>query len=71
MVVNWLPRRALDCARELATSTNTRTGAIAFSAPTNSVPKIEIHVACGTSSARIRPTARPITMRSTRLVLLY
>lgn len=58
-------------ASALATMTKTRTGAMAFNAPTNRLPNSSIHAACGTASARTAPTIRPMTMRRIRLVLLY
>ena len=58
-------------ASDEITSTNTRTGAIAFSAPTNRSPNSEMTGMSGIRSPRTTPIARPITIRRIRLVSLY
>ena len=70
-VRNRLPMPSVACDSELITSTKTRIGAIAFSAPTKTVPKMEITVACGTASARIIPITKPTTIRRIRLVSFH
>jgi len=54
-----------------ATSVTTRTGAMAFSALTNTTPRIPMPFQCGTVSPRNAPIVRPMSMRSTRLILLH
>ena len=61
----------VPCASALATMTNTSTGAMPLSAPTNRLPSSRNHVAPGQTSARITPTTRPIAMRKIRLTPLY
>ena len=74
-VPNFLPIFSLDCASALMMSMNTSSGAMAFRAPTNRVPKMPmpgaVSAALGMSRARATPMTMPITMRSTRLTLLY
>ena len=74
-VPNCLPIFSLDCASALMIRINTSRGAIALSAPTNSVPRIPIpgavSAALGITSASTAPMTIPITIRSTRLTLLY
>ena len=66
-------RSSLDepCASALATITNTSTGAMPFSAPTNRLPSSPTQAAPGTTSANTEPAAKPIRMRRIRLVWLY
>ena len=66
-------RSSLDepCASALATMTNTSTGAMPFSAPTNRLPSSPTQPAPGATSASTEPAARPIRMRRIRLVWLY
>lgn len=61
----------LALAREDATRTNTRTGAIPLSAPTNISPNMEIHSCDGTRNPRIAPMIRPIKILRTRLILVH
>ena len=54
------------------TRKNTRIGAIALSAPTNSAPNIVIPLTCsGTVSARAIPIIRPTNILFTRLRLFH
>ena len=66
-------RSSLDApwASALATSTNTRIGAMAFRALTNKVPNSPIHVMCGMIRARMVPAIRPTMMRMISSVPLY
>ena len=59
------------CASALATMTNTSTGAMPFSAPTNRLPNSCTHAAPGNSTASTAPTTRPSAMRRIRLTELY
>ena len=61
----------LPCASALATITNTSTGAMPFSAPTNRLPSSPTQPAPGTASASTAPMTRPATMRRMRLTSLY
>ena len=61
----------LPCASALATMTNTSTGAMPFSAPTNRLPSSPTQPAPGTASASTAPMTRPTTMRRMRLTSLY
>ena len=58
----------LEFASDDATSMNTRIGAMAFKAPTNSSPSIPIHDACGTRKPRIAPMTRQIRIRRMRFM---
>ena len=58
----------LELASDDATSTNTRIGAMAFNAPTNSSPGTPIHVAFGARKPSIAPMTRPIRIRKIRLM---
>jgi len=49
-----------DWQSELITKKNTKRGAIAFKAPTNTSPNREINVALGTVSPKTMPTIRQI-----------
>ena len=73
-VPNCLPIFSLDWASALMMSTNTSSGAIALSAPTNSLPRMPmpgaVTAALGISRASAVPMTMPMTMRSTRLTLL-
>ena len=51
--------------------TKTSTGAMPFRAPTNRLPKMLIQPASGTKSASTVPSARPMRIRTIRLVSLY
>ena len=53
----------------LVISTNTKTGAIALSAPAKSVPNTPIKVALGTSNAKMIPIPRPIATRAINGIL--
>ena len=74
-VPNFLPIFSLDCASALMMRMNTSSGAMAFRAPTNRVPRMPmpgaVSAALGMSRASATPMTMPITMRSTRLTLLY
>ena len=74
-VPNCLPSLSLDCASALMIRINTSRGAIAFKAPTNRLPRMPmpgaVSAALGISRARAAPMTMPITIRSTRLTLLY
>ena len=74
-VPNCLPSFSLDWARALMMRTKTSSGAIAFRAPTNRVPRMPmpgaVTAALGISRASAAPMTMPMTMRSTRLTLLY
>ena len=59
------------CASAPATSTKTRIGAMALSAPTKRLPNSAIQEACGKTRPRIAPMTRPIAMRRMRLIELY
>jgi hypothetical protein len=65
-----LPNLLLALAIEAITNTATNTGAIAFNALTNRVPRIPMAVAEGTNNPKTAPATRPITMRSTKLVFV-
>ena len=58
------------CARALATITNTSTGAMPFSAPTNRLPSSPTQPAPGATRASTAPMIRPIRMRTIRLMPL-
>ena len=59
-VLNLEPIPFLAFAIELITSTATKTGAIAFNAPTNTLPRTEMKLACGKASANTTPINKPI-----------
>lgn len=65
------PNLLLALAIEAITNTATNTGAIAFKALTNKVPRIPIAEAEGTNKPKIVPTTRPITIRNTKLVSVH
>ena len=54
--------------RELMTRKNTRSGATALSAPTNTLPRMAMPENCGTAIPRMAPMMRPATIRFTRLM---
>ena len=58
------------CARALATITNTSTGAMPFSAPTNRLPSSPTQPAPGATRASTAPMIRPTRMRTIRLMPL-
>ena len=70
-VRNCLPMPEEACASELMTKINTSSGAIAFSAPTNMVPRIEMPAACGTTSARMIPMIKPMMIRRIKLISFH
>lgn len=53
------------------TSTKTRSGAIALSAPTKTLPKRAMPEALGTSRPRIIPSASPPIILLMRLILIH
>ena len=57
--------------KELMTSTKTRSGAIALSAPTKTLPKRAMPEAFGTSRPRIIPSASPPIILLMRLILIH
>ena len=59
------------CARAPLTRTKTRTGAIAFSAPTKRFPRISSQLQPGSRKARAIPMMIPHKIRRIRLVSLY
>ena len=69
--LNEASRAYYDDASELMTKINTSSGAIAFSAPTNMVPRIEMPTACGTTSARMIPMIKPMMMRRIKLISFH
>ena len=67
-VVKRLPIPPVALARELMTSTNTSKGAMPFSAPTNSSPRMPRKVACGVRSPNRAPSTSPIRILTIREV---
>ena len=69
-----IPKRlsnlALPLMSELETSAKTRTGAIAFRAPTNKSPKIPIHENFGKNIPKTAPKTIPIKIRKIKLAEL-
>ena len=65
------PSPLFDLARALITRNATSTGAIAFSAPTNTVPRIPTAVAPGAKIPINAPITRPITILRTKLVEVH
>ena len=61
-----LPMPTLALAREAMTSTNTSTGATAFSAPTKMSPRMVRMVRLGATTPRTAPRIRPTRMRRIR-----
>ena len=57
--------------KELIIRKNTRSGATAFNAPTNTSPNNAIPVADGHAIPRTAPRTRPATIRFTRLTLVH
>ena len=70
-VRNLLPTLLLAFATAAIISTNTNTGAIAFSEPTNIVPNIPMPVACGNAIPKITPSTSPMAIRSTKDILFH
>ena len=66
-----LPPPSLPQARAAITRKNTSTGAIAFRALTNRVPRMPIPVTPGTARPRIAPTIKPQIIRFTKLMLFH
>ena len=62
---------AFALASALVTRKNTSTGATAFRADTNSVPRSPTASAFGNAMPSTAPTASPATMRLIRLMSLY
>ena len=68
MTPPWL---CLALHKELMTRKNTRSGAIPFSALTNTSPKIPIPDTPGTTIARITPIDNPMIILCTRLIYVH
>ena len=66
-----LPAPSLPFASAPITRKNTSTGAIAFKAFTNRLPRIAIGAAWGTATPRIAPIIRPQIIRFTKLILFH
>ena len=69
MMVLILVRCPMCCPlKALMTRKKTRTGAMAFNAPTKISPSMDITVTCGIVSPRIRPRISPQMIRLMRLI---
>lgn len=65
------PNLLLAFAIEAITKTATNTGAIAFKALTNKVPRMPMAEAEGTNKPKTLPNTSPITIRNTKLVSVH